>query len=255
MNRVEPKILDYSRKAERIIEATVALASFLVALACARFRILLTSVDDVENEFGNAISEVENLSDFSRNEKLLCMAAEAHVDFSATIEDRMLHEPQISEETVTSISKIQWRHVSKALEEYTAASNLPRVSGLASIHISRGDCEMLRARLAEEPFKYDLAKTNLGIIMKNATIFYGAARKVLSRELSTPERAEEDLEAEVKLDFVATMQDIDNRRFEAFVHSQWQAAQQTLEDMKEQRLISQACWSRIEAILRSSGSI
>ncbi|KAG8526842.1 uncharacterized protein KY384_008271 [Bacidia gigantensis] len=247
LDYLEPKILKYSSNSEKEAEISVIRTAFVAALACARFRTSTTNLEVFEHEFNQAIGEVEHSPGLNADVQYLSIVADANIDFDAAVEERLLHSA-IPSEGLETVNRLRWKHITKSLDEYTNASRLHRLPNLARIHLSRGDCELLRARLADEPFNYALASQSRTTLIQNAAVFYGAADKVMSNDLSDPEDMDDKIEVGVKLALVAGLQGRPEDLL-ALLQGKPLDTRQKLQSMKEQRLLSQKTWSSIEEIL------
>ena len=76
---------------------------------------------------------------------------------------------------MNEFSKVSWTHITTALDSLTAASKLRDAQNLSRIHLRRGDCELLRLSLGEQPLKYELAIKSATILLQNAGLYYRMA--------------------------------------------------------------------------------
>lgn len=176
------------KSSERLEEINLVKARFLTALADAKFHHQDIGILTYEHELNTAF---DRSFDLRRNEQGLIDRADAEITFCNSILEgnRNIPGPE-----VLQLSSIRWRHVTKALEDLTAASKLPQAENLARIHLRRGDYELMRYGLGKGPYPHELAAESAPTLIRNAEIYYRGAAKL---GLSTG-AAEEEREASVK---------------------------------------------------------
>lgn len=185
----------FSKSSERLGEIRLMKAKFWTALADAKFHHQNIGILAYEHELN--ISFDRNF-DLQRNEQGLIDRADAEITFCNSILET---NRGISEPEVLQLSSIRWRHVTKALEDLTAASKLPQADNLARVHLRRGDCELMRYGLGKGPYPHELAAKSTPTLIGNAEIYYRGAAKL---GLITG-AAEEEREASVKEAVVAKL--------------------------------------------------
>ena len=184
-----------SKSSERLEEISLVKAKFWTALAEAKFHHQNIGLLDYEHELNTAFHGV---FDLRCNEQGLIDRADAEITFCSSI---LGSDRNISGSEVLQLSSIRWRHLTKALEDLTAASKLPQADSLARIHLRRGDCELMRYGLGKGPYAHELAAKSSITLMRNAEIYYRGAAKI---GLNTGATAEER-EASVKEAVVAKL--------------------------------------------------
>ncbi|KAL9123541.1 MAG: hypothetical protein Q9217_007033 [Psora testacea] len=244
------KISTYGQLCERRRDIALSKSSFLCSIANSRYRLGISDLTTYEQDFNTAILDVERHS--SNDAQALCMIAEARIDFNSSIEERLHYESHPSSGDLTRVCALRWRHITQALDLYTTASKVCAVSNLARIHISRGDCEMLRIRLGEAPFIYQLAQRSEDTLVKNASVFYGAATKVLSCELISHEAREDRIEVDAKAAVVAAWLARDPEVLKVFLKGKGRESWQTFEEMRDQGLLGEKSWKELEKLLRQA---
>ena len=252
-DNLKGKIDTYSQSPQSQKDAVLGKASFLCSLACTRLRLLYTTFSEYEDEFDLAIQTVTCVSGHHEDATFLSLTADAHVDFNTNIEDRLnQHDETWGTQEIDKTNRLRWKHISTALDQYTTVSKLPKPGNLARIHIKRGDCELLRLRLAQEPSKYGLAIKSYKVILKNARVYYDAAKKVASRDASSIETQSDSDEADLKIALTASWQSATYDTLLKYVQSNAGARGvigRGLEDMRDQGLLSDESWTRIAQAL------
>ncbi|KAL9103569.1 MAG: hypothetical protein Q9163_001407 [Psora crenata] len=241
------KIAKYGQGAKSTGGAAVAKASFLCSFAIARYRLGISDLYTCDRDFNASVRDVDEC--IWNDAQALCAIAEAHIDFNSIIEERLSHEANLpSLEDLTCACTIRWRHITRALDQYSAASKLPHAQRLARIHISRGDCEMLRMRLSEAPFNFPLAQKSEKTLAKNASVYYGAAIKVLSYDLASSDSQDDRLEVEAKMAVVASWLADYPEPLKVCLCSNKPEMWQRLEDMQGQGLLGKKIWGQLEEL-------
>ena len=239
----------FDQNPERKLEMTLSKAGFLGSFATARYRLGITDLSTFEHDFDISITEAE--SQINADAPGLCMTSEAHIELNSSIEERLrLENKSLSPEELTRTCNIRWKHITRALDQYTTASKLANAPNLARIQISRGDCELLRRRLAEAPFHYSMAKKNTSTLVKNASVYYGAAIKVLAQDQASAQVRDDRAEVDVKAAVAAAWSAADAEMLRGFLRSKGPDVQQRLEDMRDQGLLGDESWAEIQGILK-----
>ncbi|MCJ1437360.1 hypothetical protein MMC27_006747 [Xylographa pallens] len=171
---------------DRVQEVSLSMANFKCAFADTAFRTgrldLTTYQEEINNAFGTDI-------DPSNSVQWLCDRADAYIALTASI--RPTTEFASHTEAVSSqLNDIQWKYLTKALADLTAATKLSNVPNLAKIHLRRGDCELLRYCLGKSPSCYKQAIQNTTMLLRNAEIYYRGAAKFAKVEKAGQEEAE-----------------------------------------------------------------
>ena len=232
------------QKVHRSRDIALGRIAFLVAFAIARFRIHHADIQSLEHDSHQALQETQPFFPKKDDAEALCIIAENHTDINAAIEEGLSRNGSTAE--VLSISnRIRWQHITKALEHYGLASQIPGVHKLAQIHLLRGDSELLRARLGDEPSYYDLAIQNRPTLLKNAAVYYDAARKAMTNQNHFSDANDDRLEVEIKLRVVTDL--LDNQPIESQSSlMQSPSGIQVLSDMRDHGLLHTAALSMIE---------
>ena len=184
------KAVDYATDTEREFEVILARANFLSSYIDASFRTGRIDLPTYERELDAAFSSD---LDLSRSVQGQCGRADAFISFNTSI-DAVFNVTNLAPTDLSRLNDIRWKRLTKALDDLTAASKLPEAHDLPKIHIRRGDCELLRHRLGEEPASYVPARKYAATLLKNAETYYRGARRAAEAEMAT----EEALEAKVK---------------------------------------------------------
>lgn len=75
-----------------------------------------------------------------------------------------------------------WQSLSRGLFFLTTATTLKEVQNLPQIHLARGDVELRRFRLGQEPWNYEPAQNNGPTLLKNAQTYYRGAAALARRD-------------------------------------------------------------------------
>ena len=185
----------FSKGSERLEEINLVKAKFWTALADAKFRHQNIGILTYEHELNTAF---DRIFDLRPNLQGLIDRADARITFCNSI---LEGNRNISGPEVLQLSNIRWRHVTKALEDLTAASKLPQADNLARIHLRRGDCELMRYGLGQGPHPHELAAKSTPTLISNAEVYYRGAAKLGINTGAT----EEEREASVKEAVVAKL--------------------------------------------------
>ncbi|KAG4030434.1 hypothetical protein MFRU_012g01680 [Monilinia fructicola] len=165
---------------DREQEAGLAKSNFIAALADANFRVQRIDLGTYERVLNDAYSSL----DLDDHPEGLCDKAEAFISYNASL--RLNYEAAQSPD----VSASRWKVLSAALDHLTKASKLPSADNLPKIHILRGDVELLRFQLGQQPSNYDIAFKNGTVLAKNAEKFYRGAGTLARNEGLTKELEE-----------------------------------------------------------------
>ena len=234
-------------------EAVISRAAFQCAYASARFRLISLDIQSSDEEFSSGVAVFKTLPDLAGDAEALCAAGDAEVEFNASIEERVLELHEGSTEALAAINRLRWTHINCALDFFTAASKVPKVTNLARIHISRGDCELLRLRLGDEPFNYDFAEKSRDTLTRNAAVFYSAANKSSSSEGANLDLAETKLEIDVKLAIVASLRG-DTGPFTTLSSSMTSKVTHQLDEIKDSGLVGGQTLKALHYLMMQRGS-
>ncbi|KAL8717688.1 MAG: hypothetical protein Q9225_005096 [Loekoesia sp. 1 TL-2023] len=186
-NILQERIVLAAREVEREHEAALVQAKFKCGLADAGFTTSRLSLPTYEREIALAY---ENFKTSGDNPQALCDRADAEIIFNANIQRSLEQENGIMPEDNAKLNVLRWKHLTKALDNFTAASKLPNARNLPRIHLRRGDCEMLRRRLGEDPSNYEIASKSEPTLLKNAEIYYRGAARLAKAEAAIDEEGE-----------------------------------------------------------------
>ena len=242
----------YAQRTNHDREVKIARAAFLSSYANARFRLYRTNPPAFEGEFGRSISPLEMWPGFNGDTEALCLSGDAHLEVNVGLETRITESAEPSRELCETVNRLRWVHITKALDRYTLASKVPNQAHLARIHISRGDCELLRCRLGDEPFNYDLAEKSRVTLVKNASIYYGAAAMVTSRDPQMFQSAEDTIELEIKVGVVAALQDDQSQILTTALQRHSVKGREQLHEISEQGLVGGKAWDKIKHVVATS---
>lgn len=178
---IEQKLQTYLQgTADREQEAGLAKANFVSALTDANFRVQRIDIGTFERVLKDAYSSLE-LEDHPEG---LCDKAEAFISYNSSLRLNC----EAAQSLMASVSR--WKVLSAALDYLTKASKLPSADNLPKIHILRGDVELLRFQLGQQPSNYNVAFENGTVLAKNAEKFYRGAG-VLARSEGLRKELEE----------------------------------------------------------------
>ena len=189
-NEILKKAADLMVGSEKGFEVTMARANFISAYTDASFRAGRIDLPTYQRELDAAFN---NDLDFSKSPQGLCDRADALISFNTSIYTAF-NVNGLAATDLAQLNDIRWKRLTKAINDLTAATKLPDAQNLPKIHLRRGDCELLRHRLGEEPTAYQLARKNAAMLLKNAETYYNGARRAAEAEQSI----DEALEASVK---------------------------------------------------------
>jgi len=229
-NVLRDKIALYVDGTDRHQEAALINARFLCALLDASFRSGELEVSTYERELAAAYNQA---IDLSNNPHCLCDRADSEITFSTSVQASLQENLHAQSEDLYQINTISWKHLTMALNDLAAASKLPEVQNLPRIHLRRGDCELLRYRLSEEPASYDVAVKSASTLIKNAEVYYRGSARLARNEGAV----DEEREASVK-EVVAASIASKSGKVSELANSQMGAVTEVIEDMRDEGLLS-----------------
>ncbi|KAK4692203.1 hypothetical protein P7C71_g4956, partial [Lecanoromycetidae sp. Uapishka_2] len=224
---LQSKVLAYSDESSHQHEAALAKSKLVSAISDAAFRSGRLDIPTYEHEMNTAFHELD-LTDDSQG---LCDRADAYLSFSASIQ---LSIGQAQPNEIAALSIMGWKYITKALDSLTTASKLPDAQNLPRIHLRRGDCELLRLRLSQEPFNYDLAIKSAPTLLKNAEVYFRGSAKLAKSE----DAGEEQFEAGTK-EAVAAVLRGDTTQLSSLVKHHREQVEAVLEDMRDDGLLGE----------------
>ncbi|KAL8798460.1 MAG: hypothetical protein Q9182_006640 [Xanthomendoza sp. 2 TL-2023] len=228
-NSLLEKIVRLSGKAGRQQEVALAEAKFRCALSDANFSAANIDVPTYESQLTRAY---EGFNDFNQVPQALCDKADAEIVFNANMQRVSTQTTGTPSENSVSLNVIRWKHLTKALENLTAAGKLQDAKNLPRIHLRRGDCELLRRRLGQAPTSYDIALKSASTLLKNAQIYYRGAARLAKAEGATDEEVEGLTKEAVVAAFLG-----DQSKFRERILLAKSRVQEVVEDMTEDGLV------------------
>ena len=227
-NILRDRIARYVDGTERHQEAALTNAEFTCALLDASFRSGQLDVSTYERELSVAFNQGINISNDPQG---LCDKADIEILFitsvQASIQDKLLAHAQ----DLSQLHALRWKHLTVALDNLAAAAKLPQVQNLPRIHLRRGDCELLRYRLAEA--SYDMAVKSAATVIKNAEVYYRGSARFARNEGA----ADEEREASVKEAIAARIAG-NAEKFLVIGCNQRGAVLEVIEEMSDEGLLS-----------------
>ena len=237
---LKDKVLFYVDGSSRHNEIALAQAKFTCALSDAAFRGGRLDLPTYENEVNAAFTSQD--LDLSNDPRSLCDKADAELAFNASVQ-AALQQAQPTE--MAQISRICWKHITRALDSLTAASKLPGAQNLPRIHLRRGDCELLRLHLGEAPLKYDLAIKSAQTLLKNTEVYFRGAANLAKTDVVTEE---EQNEVKVKHSIAAGLAG-DTERLSFLVKTQRDLVESIVEEMRDDGLLGAGGLHKIGTML------
>ena len=227
---LQTKLPVYIEGTNRQSEVAIARANFTSAYSDASFRCdrinLLTYQKEIDLAWSQDI-------DVSGDPRALCDMADTAITFNVSVTQYVLSDNINKEQHRAEIKRLQWKYLSRALESLTAASKIPGVLNLPRIHLRRGDCELFRRMLGDEPAAYDIAVKSASTLMKNAEVFYRGAASLAINE-GTPEEMKE---ASIKQAVVVAILGSGERLHELLVNDR-AAVEDVVQEMREENMLS-----------------
>ena len=229
-NILRDRITLYLGSTERRNEAALMNAKFICALLDASFRSGQLEISTYERELAAAFNQDVNLSNDPHG---LCDEADAEIAFIISVQLSLQENVRAQSQDPPQINHLSWKHLTKALNNLAVASKLPDVQNLSRVHLRRGDCELLRYRLAQAPASYDVAIKSAATLIKNAEVYYRGSARLARHEGS----ADEEREASVK-EVVAASIACNTAKLAGLASNQRMAALEVIEDMRDDGLLS-----------------
>ena len=227
----------YIQRTDRQADVAIATANFTSAYSDASFRCGRIDLHTYQMELDLAWPQDV---DFPGDPRALCDMADAAITFNASVTQYVLSDISNEEQHRTEIRKLQWKYLSKALDNLTTASNISGALNLPRIHLRRGDCELLRCRLGDEPAPYDIALKSAPTLMKNAEVFYRGAASLATSEGAS----EEAKEARIKEAIVRAIFG-DGGRLLEHLKTDRAAVEDVVQDMREEDMLSDDVVARL----------
>ena len=234
---LQAKVDFYSSGSEHQHEATLAKGKFTSAISDIAFRNGRLDLPTYERELASAFTSPEFSLD--TDPQGLCDRADAELTLVASVQASVaVTQPA----ELAQIATTCWKHTTKALESLTAASKLSNALNVPRIHLRRGDCELLRLRLAEAPCLYDLAIKSMPTLLKNAEVFYRSAGN-LAKQSKDDEESQRD--AESKGAIVAALNGDAQGLLDA-IKTQRDYAEAIVGEMRDENLLGDESLRKIE---------
>ncbi|KAL9589600.1 MAG: hypothetical protein Q9203_001607 [Teloschistes exilis] len=218
---------------ERFQEYRLATVRYKSALADAGFSLAKFNILEYENHLTEAQAPLKE--QYSDEPHALCDMADAELTFNASVERFSYRVKDSTSDDRNKLNVIRWKHLTKALDHLSAAVKLPTTKNLPRIYLRRGDCEMLRRRLGDAPWNYDLANRSASTLLKNAEIYYRGAARLARAETAV----DEEKEASIK-EAVAAALAGDLRRFQERVDAEIKTVREVLDDTLDDGLLAEA---------------
>jgi len=217
------------RDTGRAQEVGLANAKFMAAFADASFQHGQLDILEYERELAAAFDASLHLTNHPQG---LCDQADAEITFSTSIRFSAQSITQLSKTDSTRLKEIRWGHITKALDDLTAASRLPDVKNLPRIHLRRGDCELLRYRLGQGIHPHGIAANSAPTLLQNAEVYYRGAAG-FARHAGVDE---EEREALVK-EAVAARLSGNSVKLQRLSKTMEKAVLETVTEMQEENLL------------------
>lgn len=193
-NLLQGKMVAYLDGTNRNHEVALARANFVAAYSDASFRAGQLDLPTYERDLTTAFNQDLHLTTDPQG---LCDRADALIALNASIVASTHYAPNIPPNEISQIKAFRWAHLTKALNDLAAAAKLPTAENIPRIHMRRGDCELLRLRLSEQPARHATAGANRTTLLKNAKVHYQSAAKLASVSASPDEEREASAKAAV----------------------------------------------------------
>ena len=229
-SNLKDKIMVFAAASARESETWLVRSRFTCALADVSFRLGIVDVSRYEKELRSSFT----WPDFATDPRALCDKADAEVAFSSSI--GFCLPVLLQSQDLAGLNGIRWRSLNSALNDLTTASKISNVHNLARVHLRRGDCELLRYQLGQDPYHYDRAFRSASVLLKNAGTYYRGAAGY-SRIEAAPE---EEREAIIK-DAIAASLSGDSEKLQNIISKREMprtALLENVEEMKEEGLLS-----------------
>ncbi|KAI9839116.1 MAG: hypothetical protein M1819_003109 [Sarea resinae] len=233
---LQEKISEYVQGTGREEEVARAKGNLICAIGDAGYRLGKIDLQTYELQLESAFPK--NIQIYNDAESL-CAEADAHLTLNSTISEFS------ASQTGTHTSRLiasRWNHLTLALSSLTSASKLPTTEN-AKINIARGDTELLRFRLSEQPLQYDIAIKNAPTLLKNAQVYYRGAA-VIAHNTGESDRV---IEAEVK-GAIAALLAGDTSDIQAVLRQRKDVVGPILVDMAEDGLLGMDQLADVESL-------
>ena len=214
---------------ERRQEMALARANFICTYADASYRLGRLDMPTYQAELKNAFNDS---LDVSESPRALCDRAEAFINF-VTSTCAITNIASLSIPDVSELKEKYWKCLTNALGDLTKATKIPNATNLAKTHLRRGDCEILRCRLGENPAPYEQAAQNANLLLKNAETYYRGAAKLAVVEMTIAEQSE----ALIK-EAVASALHLDGKKFSEWLARDRSKVASVVEEMREENMLS-----------------
>jgi tetratricopeptide (TPR) repeat protein len=171
---------------DRQLEVDLARANFIVAHADISFRTGRIDVNTYRNEVKNAYEDSPQLS---TSQDAVLAYADAKISIYSAISETLI--PQ-NEDALSRANVVRWEILSSALETLRVAVSLGQpvddhLETNAKINLLRGDAEMFRFRLGQQPWNYGHAQKSINVLLKNAETYYRGGAELAGRADMTEE--------------------------------------------------------------------
>lgn len=223
----QAKVVDHSENGN---EVALAAVKFKCAFFDTRFRSGNLDIQVYERELSNAFQQD---LDILNNPQGLCDRADAELALNASLQASTNGSQQSPLPDFARLNNTRWKHITKALDCLTTASKLPQTQNLSRIQLRRGDCELLRLRLGQAPYYYDLAVQSTSSLTRNAEIYYRAAAAVAKMEDTSDEEREASIKEAIVMSLTKSAQ-----QFKSLLAVSQTAIRETVEEMEEEGLLS-----------------
>ena len=180
---VRERLSQYGQHPDQVWRSTIAVAGVHSAYAEVRLQTTTADLNTFESDIQNSLGMLKSLPEAESREESLVALGETHLAYNSAIESFFARN-ETPKELIMSLNRRRWDHITAGLTSFTIASKLSPVTNLARIHVSRGDCELLRVRLGDQPCDYEFARKRHETLLKNAAVYYKAAKSVFSHQKS-----------------------------------------------------------------------
>lgn len=163
----------------RQLEVDIARANFIAALADISFRTGRIDVDTYRNEVMNVYTS----SHISESQDGMLAFAEAKISLTSSISDTLI--PQ-TEGDLTKSNAMRWEILSSTLDTLRLAIAFGQpvdehLEPNAKLYLLRGDTEMFRFRLGQQPWNYSHSQKSRQLLLKNAQTYYRGGAELARR--------------------------------------------------------------------------
>lgn len=226
-----------SEGSDRVREILLSTANFTCALADAAFRTGSLNLNAYQEELTSAFGKDIDIPNFAQ---ALCDRADASLAFTASMR-ATIDMTSINASDLLQLNDIQWKYLTQALTDLTAATKLPDLHNLPKIHLRRGDCELLRYSLGRSPQSYKYAAQSADLLLENADTYYRGAMKLAMVEMA----GQEEAEALVK-EAVASSLNGNEAKLSELLKTHSVQVSRTLDDMRDENLIGIEDFARLQ---------